>query len=376
MVITTPRGTIALDELFSAVRYQEINGEHYIDIETTQKLERGDFVTVISDVDGTRREYIVWSATEPHDADLIARKYRCVWSLQALLSASTSTAMPGTSGQAATATEALTELLREQVAYEVGTVEPTTTGSASFWRMSAWEGLSRLTDVWGGEVQARFEGGHRFVDLLNHMGSEQPIFTYYYGGPEVESVTVNVADGPKVCRVFPLGAAEQTDSWGYGRKITIEDANGGVPWLQDDLVAQEMANTPNPTATLYIENEDCNTPQQLKAWALSVLHDYTRPEPEYVVKTVERFVQDGEKVPLLGDEGYIIDIEMGLTLASRVWAIKVDELAKTISTTISNKRIAPGSFAVLLGKKEKPQYQVTWRMAKQHTWKEMLLWGK
>lgn len=368
---------VAQRDLFGAVRYEEVNGEHYIDLETTRKFDQGDIVLVKSALDGRWREYVVWSVQEPHERDLIVRKYRCVWSLQAFLSSSTSSAMPGTKGTPATARQAITQLLKEQTAWRVGTVEPTTTGGASFWRMSAWEGLSELLRTWGGEVDANVdpENGTRQVDLLESLGRPGS-FTFYYGGSEIESITVKQPDNPYCCRIYPLGAAEPTDSWGYGRKVDISSVNGGVPWLQDDLKAAEMAGYPNPTATVYVENPDAKTPQELKVWALSVLHDHTRPEPEYEVKTVERQYVQGEYIPSLGDGGTIIDTALGLTLQSRVMAIKVDELSKSIATTISNKRLAPGSFAALLKKETKAQYEMTWGVAATHTWGEMLAWGR
>ena len=343
--VQTPHGPIAPRDLLGLTRYQQVNGEDYIDLTTTIELQRGDIITVTSDVDGITREYTVWSSSEPHDQDLLARTYRCVWSLQGILSSVTCTAMPSNK----TARQALTSLLADTSAFTIGTVEPTTTGSASFWRMSAWEGLAELVKVWGGEVSEDYDPstGRRTVNLLDRIGQEGQ-FTFYWGGSEVESIERKRPDGPEVCRIIPLGAATETDAGGYGRKIDITSVNGGVPYLEDAEKAAEMAGDPQPTATLYVENSEMTTPADLKRWGQSVLESYTRPAPEYNVKLVERYAALDGYIPALGDSGYIIDSGLGIELEARAYAITVDELAQSVKAELSTSPIAEGAMAQLV----------------------------
>ena len=310
--------------ILGLVRYEQVNGEHYIDLTTTRELPHGALVHFESEVDGNLREFVVWASSEPHEGDLVQRTYRCVWSLQAMLSASTSSAMPGTGGTPATATQALTALLSEQDAWEVGTVEPTATGSASFWRMTAWEGLAELVEEWGGEVDVVTENlPQRYVNLSNHIGSEEPAFTFLYGSSKVVKVERKWADAPLVSRIIPIGAAQETDSGGYGRKIDITSVNGGKAYLQDDTADALFADAAVRHPTCYVEQPDITDPAELKAWGQTVLYTYTRPQAEYEAELTERYALDGGYVPALGDEGVVIDEALGASLQVRVTSIEV-----------------------------------------------------
>lgn len=332
-------------DLLACTRYEAVNGEHYIDIETTRELERGWLVGLRSDVDGVWREYQVWSVSEPHDGDLITRTYRCVWSLQGILSAVPSDAMPS-----GTAANALTQLLRNQSAIEIGTVERTTTGSASFWRMSAWDGLAELVKVWGGEVVYRGGvGAQRYIDLVERQGS-QGAFSYIYGSAAIERITRTWMDGAPVCRIIPLGAATQTDSGGNGRKIDITSVNGGVPYLEDAEAAALYADSPYQTPTAYVENSDMKTPTELLAWGQAILEGITQARPEYTVDLTESSLVGAEYVPMLGDTGTVVDRDLGVELEARVVAVKYDELAGTCEATISTADAAEGALASLIGR--------------------------
>lgn len=332
VVVAVPNGIVAPRDMLGLTRRQEVNGENYIDLTTTRELAKGDLVAVTSDVDGIAREYMVWSASEPHGQDLLARTYRCVWSLQGILSSVTCSAMPSNK----TARQALTSLLADTQAFAIGTVEPSTVASASFWRMSAWEGLAELVKNWGGEVSCDYdpERRTRTVNLLDQVGAGGA-FSFYWGSSEIESIERKTADGPEVCRIIPLGAAAETDSGGYGRKIDITSVNGGLPYLEDAEKAAEMAGDPQPTATLYVENPDMTTPADLKAWGQRVLESYTRPEPTYDVRLVERYARSASYVPALGDRGIVYDDALGIALEARVLAITVDELAQSVKAEVS-----------------------------------------
>lgn len=343
MVISTPYGDIAGKSLLSATRRDEVNGECYMDVTTTRELQRGDLLRCVSDVDGTEREFMVWGASEPHGEDLLQRTYRCVWSLQGILSTVTSTAMPSNK----TARQALTSLLADTTAFRVGTVEPSGRASASFWRMSAWEGLAELVKAWGGEVRERIDGSTRYIDLLDRLGT-RGAFEFVWGGSEIEGIERKMADGPEVCRIIPLGSANETDSGGYGRKIDISSVNSGRLYLEDAAKAAEMAGSPQPTATLYVENPDMQTPADLKAWGQSVLEQYTQPSPEFDVTLVERYARTDGYVPSLGDSGVVIDKEAGWELDARVTAITVDELAQSVKAELSATVPGKGALASLV----------------------------
>lgn len=350
--------------ILGITRYEELNGEHYIDIEATEELPQGALVAFTSGIDGKLREYVVWSVKTEHQGDKAITSHRCVWSLQGMLSSATCDKMPGTSGQAATAYDALSAALSGQDAWEPPDIVPgetptwpQTTGGASMWRMSAWEALGVLVENWGGEIEAALtpyfndtvQTVRRQVDYRVHVGSTSPVFRYELGHG-VSGITRTRGDAPQACRVIPLGSATQTDAGGNGRKIDITSVNNGVAYLEDAEAAARYADYPLAAPTVYIENSDMTTPAELKSWAQSVIKQYTQPQAEYKVDVVDAYIGNSvQYVPALGDEGHVMDSEMGWHIEARVMAVKADELARTVSATISNIEGTLGTLAKLAG---------------------------
>jgi len=330
-------GELAPKQILKLKRYEAINGERYIDIDTTEKLERGRYVWVQSPIDNEVRCYVVWNENTKHDQDLAINSYRCVWQLQAEFSGFPCTAQPGTGGTPATCSQAMNALLEHSFSWEIET-DITQTASASFWRMSAWEGLAELIKNWGGEVD--MEAGYPTFKVLKHIGSETPCFWYEYGKSTVASITRKMADGANYKAITPLGAAQETANGGVGRKIDISSVNGGDPALYDiDPEAYGMFRM------AFVENSEIKTPAELKAWGQSVLQQITRPQPTYEVELAEALIKTSGYIPRLGDEGYIIDEEMGWRIQSRIQAIEADEIACTIKASVSNSEVGVTSLA-------------------------------
>lgn len=245
----TPIGELDPTLLVGLVATSEVNGEHALSVTTTQELAKGDRL-LWRDHMGVWHEYVVESDTATHDATgAPVHEYWCPWSLQHDLSGTFVTGMPGTGGVPATAAQALAAALAGTARWQVGTVNVATTGSASFWRLSGWEAMQELVNVWGGEVRASITVSpttgvtERHVDLLAHVGSSSAHRRFDYGF-DATGITRTVEDQPWTARVMPLGAAEQSEDGGYGRKITIESVNGGVDYLEDaDAVPSPACRT-------------------------------------------------------------------------------------------------------------------------------------
>ena len=355
VIVTAHDGTIVGDldpaRLAGLVVVSEVNGENAMTVTTTQELAKGDRL-LWRDGMSLWHEYVIESDECEHDMpDAPMHEYYAVWSVQHDLSGTYLTSMPGTGGTPATAFGALTAALDGTDRWVVGTVDVLTTGSASFWRKSGWESMQTLVEVWGGEVQATIEVGvsgvtARKVDLLQHVGATTATRRYDYGH-DATGVTRTVEDQLWTARVMPLGAAEETESGGYGRKITIDEVNGGVAWLED-ASAVPYTRVPNGSGgwevpVQIVENGECKTPADLKAWALDNLETWTTPKVSYEVD-VAQLDRAGESAlgVALGDECSVVDstfCEGGLRLTARVMRIEDDLLDPTRTTlTISNLR--------------------------------------
>lgn len=323
VIVTTHDGAVVGDldpaRLVDMVVVDEVNGERSMTVTTTQELSKGDRL-LWRDGMLRWREYVVEADEAEHSAGEATHAYWCPWSLQYDLSRTFVSAMPGTGGTPATAEQALDAALGGTSRWAVGAVDVPTTGSASFFRTSGWEALQALVETWGGEVDATIEVGlagvtSRSVSLLAHVGDEDATRRFDYGH-DVAGIRRTVMDEPWTCRVIPLGKAEETEGGGYGRKVTIEDANGGVMWLED-ADAVPLTRVPDGSGgwehpVQVVENEAMETASDLKAWALEHLHDWTRPKVSYEC-TVVQLAEAGMDAHgiAVGDECAVVDATFG-----------------------------------------------------------------
>lgn len=326
---------LAEADVFELTRHVVVNGEHSLTITTTQVLEVG-WRVLHEDDRGRWHEHVVYGADSLHQSgDRPIGTYYCVWSLQHDLMGTRVSAMPGTQTPV-TAAEALLAVLGGTSRWTRGTVTVTATGGASMYDMDGWTALGILTANWGGEVDATIEVGSsgvtaRKVDLYAQQGEAEAKRRFDFGD-DLRSVRRTVPDGPLYCRITPRGKGEETDGGGYGRKITIESVNDGKDYLEYAPMV-ELAKLPDGNGgweypTLEIENSSCETPAELKEWALSVIEDYLVPKVTYSVD-VTQLAKEGVDMQgvSLGDAVHIVDRKFDLRIAARVMEIAADEIA-------------------------------------------------
>lgn len=346
------------DLIFERKRTETVNGEHSMSITTAEVLQKAQRVLTV-DTSGKWREYVVTGEDAEHSSGIHAvGTYFCISSAQSDLTGTTCTAMPGTSGTPATAGAALAAALSNTARWQAGTVTVATTGSASMWRMSAWEALGVLTDVWGGEIEPRIEVDgvgviSRYIDYFASQGSTDTVRRFDYTR-DLVSIARVVEEQPTYCRIIPLGRGEETASGGYGRKITIETVNDGKEYLQNDNAAQllrlPVSGGGYEYPTCYAENTDMETPAALKAWGLSVLADYTEPKVTYKASVLQLEAAGMSVQGLaLGDAVDIVDRQFtddGLRIHGRVLKLVTDEInPKNVDVTLGNlTKGLPGIF--------------------------------
>lgn len=343
----TPLGDVDPTRVAGIVVTSEVNGEHSMTLTTQQELTKGDRL-VWRDAQGYWHEYVIESDEATHDATgAPMHAYWCPWSVQHDLAATFVTGMPGTGGTPASASDALAAALAGTARWTVGTVGIGTTGSASFWRLSGWEAMQELVKVWGGEVRATITVSPttgvtgRAVDLLAHVGASDATRRFDYGHDATEIIRT-VMDEQWTASVMPLGAAEQTDEGGYGRKITIESVNGGSAILTN-ADAVPLTRVPDGNGgwevpVQVVENSDADTPADLKAWALEHLDEWTTPKVSYeaTVAQLKEAGMDPTGVGL-GDEVAVVDRTFtagGLRIVGRALRIE-DNLLDPAQTTLT-----------------------------------------
>lgn len=345
--LDAPLGDLSTNDVLSCVRREEINGEHSLEITTTQVLEKG-WRIIYSDDRGYWREYVVAGVDENHSAGrTVIGTYYCVWSVQQDLQGVTVSLMPGVQTPVSAGT-ALQAILSTQARWTYGTVTNMNTGGASMYDMNAWNAIGVLIDNWGGELSTSFAVSDntgivtRSVDLYAQMGEQTPYRRFDFGA-DLKSIRRIMEDAPLYCRISPRGKGEATEGGGYGRKITIESVNDGKDWLEYSPMV-DVAKIPNGSSgyiypTLIVENSSCETPADLKAWAEGVLASYCTPKVTYEVDVIQA-AREGVDVQgvSLGDAVDVVDRkfrEDGLRLTGRVVSMTVDEMTgKSVTVEI------------------------------------------
>ena len=351
----SPLGELPEGDVFAATLHEEINGEHSLEITTTHVLGKGSRL-LCQDGRGKWREFAVSGVDAEHaSGNRAIGTYYCTWSVQQDLQGVTVSVMPGVQSPV-NASTALNALLSATTRWQRGTVTNTKTGGASMYDRSAWQAMSTLVEVWGGEVDTTIEVDTktgvtaRKVDLYDKQG-EQTAKRRFDFGCDLKSVKRVMADEPLYCRISPRGKGEQTDGGGYGRKITIEDVNAGKDYLtytpMVDAAKLPDGNGGYEYPTLIVENSKCETPQALKEWAQGVLSECCTPQVSYKIDVLQAGVEgvDFDGVSL-GDAVHVVDGKFGsggLRVEGRVTSIVTDLLNErdvTIEIGSTSKSIA------------------------------------
>lgn len=321
----------------------EINGEHCVDLKTTQELAKTDRL-LIRDGREYWHEYVVTGIEGEHGGrrvGAVVHEYHAVWSLQYDLDATYINdlygcgVVPGHPSVPQTPRRGLECALQGTARWGVGTITVENMGSASFYRMSGWEGLQRVVENWGGELGATIEVGangvtSRSVDLLAHTGSLEATRRFDYGG-DLTRIRRKTSDDVWPCRIVPLGKSQETEAGGYTRRPGIESANGGVPWVQDDDVVPYTripdGNGDWEYPTVIVKNDVYEAPEEILAWAVEHVSEYTRPQVTYEadLQQLVRAGMDPHGVSL-GDEVIVVDRTFGSEgLAIRARVVKVEQ---------------------------------------------------
>lgn len=319
------------DEVLECRRDETINGERSVTITTTRKLDKGQRLLIRPD-GGEWSEWTVEGEDEGRPYGASTGTYWCPWSLRSDMAGTVCSKMPGAKTPV-DAREGMEAALSGTKRWMVGEVTVEGTGGVSMWNVSGWEALSRVTKTWGGELDVhvivnRRKVTHRFVDLLDRMGSVRAVHRFDYTS-DLKDVGRVVADSPVYCRIIPRGKGQETEGGGTGRKIGIESVNDGRNYVENP----DAEGFRLPVAggweypTVIVENGSIEEPEELLEWAVSVLPQYTTPQVSYKASVaVLGFT------PHLGDTVHVVDngfIGGGIRLQARVQRIVTNLLDPT-----------------------------------------------
>lgn len=329
-----------LDAL-SAVHTEGLDGTDQVVVTTVCDVAKGERI-VWADQAGRWREHMADSVTRTHDVSGTTATVTYVSSLGELWDDYVVEKQP--SGTAAAALKSILDGTR----WGVGSVTVGGSKSHKFYHVSVREALQELLDVWGGEMASEItvSGGSvatRAVSIVPERGDPASAKRFTWT-KDIESITrAVVSDSPKT-RIYGYGKGVETESGGFGRRLTFGSVNGGKDYVEDAAATQVWGHpgptgAPAPAVGTYV-NEQCEDAAQLLEETKAYLERAKDPTVSYTANVVDLASHGREwEGVALGDRVAIIDREFcegGIRLTGRVAQIERDLLDGSTVVTFGN----------------------------------------
>lgn len=326
----------------AATHTEALDGTDELKITCSRELSKGQRVVWV-DRQGNAHEHLVDEVSQVHDDG--GKTYCeavCINSIAELLDDYIEDKRP--SGGVA---EALTSILGG-TRWEVGTCDLKASASHTFYHISVREGLTDLIATWGGELETRIETDgvkvtHRYIGVRASRGDQQSPKRFTWTKDIVDIKRTVGSANPKT-RVYGYGKGVETDTGGYGRRLTFGDINGGKDYVED-AEATKIWGHPDgkggilPAVDTYI-NEQCEDAAQLLQETQDYLDAVKEPTVSYEANVLDLYAygRTWEGVAL-GDCVAIIDkqfAEGDIRLKGRVSQIERDLVTAETTVTFGN----------------------------------------
>lgn len=326
----------------SAVWEEALDGTDTLELVCEGDLSKGDRV-VWMDARGAWHEHVVDGASRTHDASgTPLTRATCLNSICETWDDWVDDRRP--SGSVGVALDAALQTTR----WRAGNCDLEGSASAGLYHCSVREALASILETWGGELETEVEVGpsgvtERRVSVRAARGDQgsKKRFTWT---KDLVSVSRTVGEENPKSRIYCYGRGEETESGGFGRRISIEDVNGGLPYVEDKA-AEALWGRPAPgggtmpAVGVYV-NEQCEDPAQLKAEGLAYLERAKEPQVTYTCDAVDlaRFGRPWEDMAV-GDRVTVCDrgfSEEGVVLRGRIAGLRRDLLSGECTVTFGN----------------------------------------
>lgn len=323
----------------AATHTDALDGTDELHITCAEDLVKGDRIVWI-DLQGVCHEHIVDTIDRVHDDDGAPETQAvCINSVNETWDDWLDDKRP--SGSVAVA---LASILAD-TRWEVGTCDQGGSASRTFYHESVREGLAGIIETWGGELETLIvhDGASivsRRVGVRAKRGNQSSAKRFTWT-KDLVSVKRSVAsDNPKT-RVYGYGKGVETESGGYGRRLTFGDINGGKDYVEDADATAVWGHPDGeggilPAVASYV-NEQCEDAAQLLQETKDYLEQVKEPKVTYTASVIDlyAFGRSWEGVGV-GDDVAIIDKGFsaeGVRLHGRVSQIERDLLTGDATVT-------------------------------------------
>lgn len=334
-------GTIGARQLLGFVWTDCLNGEDTVDITTTFPLKEG-YRLVWQDLNGVPHEHVCQDPKGASAAGLPIYSDTAINSICELFGDYIEDKRPyGYSFQRAL------EVCLEPTRWEVGTVDQpgTVSSGLTFYHTDCRTALNDILAC-GGELETSVTVGAdgvtaRRVSILKHRGEANGHRRFSYG-KDINSIKRTEHWGA-ITACYGYGKGVETDTGGYGRKLTFGDINGGLDYVADQTALETYGRPDGKGGFAHIfgkyENSSCEDAGQLKSETQAYLDEHKIPGVTYEVDVVDLVAmgRTWEGVGV-GDDSQLVDgsFEPTLRCQGRVTKQVIDMLGKTRKVTLGN----------------------------------------
>lgn len=322
-----------------ATHTDALDGTDELSITCAEDLVKGDRIVWI-DLQGTCHEHIVDTIDRVHDDDGAPKTQAvCINSVNETWDDWLDDKRPSGS-----VSVALASILAD-TRWEVGTCDQGGSASRTFYHESVREGLAGIIETWGGELETLIvhDGANiisRRVGVRAKRGNQNSAKRFTWT-KDLVSVKRSVAsDNPKT-RVYGYGKGVETESGGYGRRLTFGDINDGKDYVEDSDATTVWGHPDGeggilPAVASYV-NEQCEDAAQLLQETKDYLEQVKEPKVTYTASVIDLYafgrswegVGVGDDVAII-DKGFSAD---GVRLHGRVSQIERDLLTGDATVT-------------------------------------------
>lgn len=333
--------TIGPEELLSLTHTDELNGEDSVDITTTFALKQG-YRLVWADRLGKVHEHVCQDPKGLHAGGDTVYTDTAINSICETYGDYIEDKRPYGYGFL----QALNVCLGP-TRWTAGTVDQTGTvdKGLTFYHTSAREALQSILKC-GGELETEItvSGGRvtsRRVGIRSHRGAKggHRRFTYT---KDLTSVSRTEHYGA-ITACYGYGKGIETDTGGYGRKLTFGDINNGKNYVEDATALKLYGRPDGRGGRAHVfgqyENSNCEDAATLLAETRAYLDSRKEPGMTYEADVVDlvQFGRDWEGVAV-GDDVQIVDtcFSPALRCEGRVTKLVTDELGGAMRVTLGN----------------------------------------
>lgn len=333
--------TIGPEELLALTHTDELNGEDSVDIATTFALKQG-YRLVWADRLGEVHEHVCQDPKGLHAGGETVYTDTAINSICETYGDYIEDKRPYGYGFL----QALNVCL-EPTRWTAGTVDQpgTVDKGLTFYHTNSRESLKSILEC-GGELETEIgvSGGKvasRKVGIRSHRGAKggHRRFTYT---KDLASVSRTEHYGA-ITACYGYGKGIETDTGGYGRKLTFGDINNGKNYVEDATVLKLYGRPDGRGGHAHVfgqyENPNCEDAATLLAETRAYFNSRKEPGVTYEADVVDlvQFGRDWEGVAV-GDDVQIVDtcFSPALRCEGRVTKLVTDELGGAMRVTLGN----------------------------------------